>query len=1265
MDTIFTIRNEQLAALAPDVAVSFFRNLLWADARRLGIPLNLINISMWTNVADGGIDASVTGIPEAKIATTGIGLIQVGMIGYQIKTGTAFQPWQRAQIKEELFGRNDPSKDVLGEAVRNCLNQDGKYILVCFGIEFTDPQRINTVAHYQGFFTQCGYPNAKVEVWGQSNLVGFIQHFPSLALWLNDRGNLQFQTHAAWSQQDDMRQEFKESTTRDTLINNLQEMLRQYDKTVHLRVWGEPGIGKSRLVLEVTKADDLRPQVIYCSSTDKFRDSELMNEFIRENNQFSAILILDECDPDSRSYIWNKFKHIGPRLKLITIYSEYDLISGDIPYFDVPGLEDEQISEIIQEYGIDKHEADRWKEICSGSPRVAHVIGLNLRNNPEDVLRPPDTVRIWDRFVAGADELASVDVQHRKLVMSFIALFKRFGIHKSIVDEAKAISSLIERANPQITWARFQEIIQQLKARRILQGDAVLYITPKALHIQLWIEWWDIYGAGFDFDELSQELPDALREGFYEMFKYARESQAADRIVTGLLAEDGPFQTNDYLKTKLGSDFFLALVEANPEAALRRLQKTVGIWTKQERFEAVDSRRNIVWALEKIAIWKDLFRGAARLLLLLAETEIENFSNNASGVFANLFSPAPGSVAPTEASPQERFIVLKEALESSSSEIRKIALNACSVALESRSFVRTVGAEYQGLRRVVLWKPATRDEFVDAYRRVWELLVSHIDRLEQDEQAQAIEIILQHARALTRVPDFAEMIVADLRNLEKNSFVGAKSVIEVAESVLYYDKSTLPTEIVQLWEKIRDDLVGNDYPSLMRRYVGMDLLEDKFDEDRVRTDKTAEPLGELVEQTINDKTLLDPELSWLVTDEAKNGYRFAFELGMRDESFSMLPAFLNAQRESIENRSDYTLGGYLKALYERDYERWEQVLDELSRDSAFAILVPSLTWRSGMSDRAALRILQLAQEDVVPVRDFAMFGIGGSTDSLSESVFTQWINFLLRSGDENAASIALELYDFYYLRNDEKRELPKQLTIDLITHPSLYTPATNRRHVLEFFHWSEIGKSFIQHYPEESLQLADLILEHFDEEGTILQGQGRERHQVIDQITQTYPEEVWDRLTKYLGPPIDARAFRLTYWLKGEVFFQESEGSLPLFSPDSVWEWVSVDPDKRAWYLATFVPKQLFRSGVKVCWARELLVKYGDRDDVRRNLTATFSSGGWVGSLSLHFQQQKEWLLKFREEEDNSNVILWIDEFVSRLDRYIEEEKLREEREDF
>jgi hypothetical protein len=136
----------------------------------------------------------------------------------------------------------------------------------------------------------------------------------------------------------------------------------------------------------------------------------------------------------------------------------------------------------------------------------------------------------------------------------------------------------------------------------------------------------------------------------------------------------------------------------------------------------------------------------------------------------------------------------------------------------------------------------------------------------------------------------------------------------------------------------------------------------------------------------------------------------------------------------------------------------------------------------------------------------------------------------------------------------------------------------------------------------------------------------------------------------------------MSEWLKGGDFFEEKKGMLPFIPVEKIWEWADEDVEERVWYLATFVPKTLFREEGKTCMARELLIRYGALEDVRRNLRANFSTEGWSGPASLHYQEKKNWLLGFKNDEDNENVKRWIDEYVSVLNREIEQARVEEER---
>jgi len=101
MDTIFTLKNEDLERLNPKQAVDFFRELLWAEATVIGVGKNLINVPSAITVADGGVDAEVKDVQ----ITAGQGIIKQGLTRYQIKTG-GFSLSGDSEIKKVLFKDN-------------------------------------------------------------------------------------------------------------------------------------------------------------------------------------------------------------------------------------------------------------------------------------------------------------------------------------------------------------------------------------------------------------------------------------------------------------------------------------------------------------------------------------------------------------------------------------------------------------------------------------------------------------------------------------------------------------------------------------------------------------------------------------------------------------------------------------------------------------------------------------------------------------------------------------------------------------------------------------------------------------------------------------------------------------------------------------------------------------------------------------------------------------------------------------------------------
>lgn len=285
------------------------------------------------------------------------------------------------------------------------------------------------------------------------------------------------------------------------------------------------------------------------------------------------------------------------------------------------------------------------------------------------------------------------------------------------------------------------------------------------------------------------------------------------------------------------------------------------------------------------------------MFLALGEAENETYGNNASGVFTGLFSPALRPVAPTEASPEERFPILSEALNSESIERKKLALRASRSALQSGSFYRMIGAEYQGGKPLPnLWFPKTYGEIFDAYRRVWEYFDANIDKFDREIRDEAVKVFLDSSWGVASIhPDLSKMVRTTIKKLSKYPWTEKEKILEVVIKTIHFDGKKMPPEVLQDWISIRDELTGTTYPELLRRYVGMDLLEDHFDEDSKRTNRVELRIQELATQAIKDTDLLVPEYSWLTTEKAKKGYVFGYKLGQVDTKFSLLNTLLTEQ----------------------------------------------------------------------------------------------------------------------------------------------------------------------------------------------------------------------------------------------------------------------------------------------------------------------------------------------------------------------------------
>jgi len=109
MSHIAPISPSLLSNLGAEASVARFRELLFCEARYIGLRPDAITISASLYVSDGGIDAQVESTTPLPADT----FIKPGRNGFQLKTGTSFKPWQPSSLNGELLtATGDLASDV-------------------------------------------------------------------------------------------------------------------------------------------------------------------------------------------------------------------------------------------------------------------------------------------------------------------------------------------------------------------------------------------------------------------------------------------------------------------------------------------------------------------------------------------------------------------------------------------------------------------------------------------------------------------------------------------------------------------------------------------------------------------------------------------------------------------------------------------------------------------------------------------------------------------------------------------------------------------------------------------------------------------------------------------------------------------------------------------------------------------------------------------------------------------------------------------------
>ncbi|NVM54848.1 MAG: hypothetical protein HWN66_14185, partial [Candidatus Helarchaeota archaeon] len=1120
-------------------------------------------------------------------------------------------------------------------------------------------------------------PDAKVRVYTADQIIGFAERFPSLVLWVKEFSpeGLSFQI---WAKNRDVSipETFILDKLRESILKNIQEEIRNAKtNTPIFRIMGLSGLGKTRLIFETLKADDLQNKTIYVSA-DSFKNSNLFYHLLNEE-ETEAILVIDECSLENHEYFVRNFSKRGSRLSVITISHEFFNVSPPSLSFELESLSMDDIKNLLtKEFeGLQTSVINRIAGFSDGYPQVAFLLAEAIYTGfatKEDILTV-DNRSLLNKLIAGTLDINSDWFRKVKKVLMGLALFEKVGYKGAIINEAKWVANFIN-----INWDEFQVIVKEQRPRGIIKGEFYIYVKPFFLAIHLIKEWWEIYGDRFDFKEFTKKVTTEVSRDMLNRFTnhmpYISSTEAGRELVKFLLSNNGIFKNGSLLDDDDGANFFLKLTEAGPRSALERLKRTIGTWNKSELLNFKKGRRQIVWALEKLVYYKETFNDAVKILIKLAEAENESYANNATGVFTSLFSQAWGEVAPSETSPEERYPILVEAIESSSEEIKKLALKGFAKALDWGRFSRFVGPEFLGRKMPPkFYTPKTWGEVFENYRRVWSYLDENLTKFNEGIRNEIVKIMLNSVRGINNInKSLADMVLKTIQRFISFPWIDKNEILLLISQVIKYDSKELPKEILDEWIKLKNDLESADFSILLKRHIQFNLFEeliireDQYDYKKIELDIQNRIKG-LAEIAFKNPELLGPEYKWLMPEENTRVYQFGYEIGIQDGNFILLNKFLTKQRENNQKGNGNFLAGYFKALFEKDRDLWNENIKQVCGDEALKKFFPNILAGSGTSDIIISKITKLLKKGILEAPNFRHINFRIDPKIISDEIFIELIDYLVTEPSHYGIKIAIRLFIIYYAVYKGGITLQKELTLKILLHPALWDNPKNIKfdHSIDF-NWQQIAKIFVIQNPEIKFLIFEQIIKYFEDERSITGSLRYHSREFLIEVIKENPKESWSIITKYLGPPIDRRASALRFFLKEKApYIPQINAVLEFFNLKDIWSWVDQDIESRAWYLATFIPKDLFHSEKKVCIARELLIRHGDREDVRNSFSANFFTETYSGPSSIHYKIKKRFLLDFKENEDNKNVIRWIVEELDSLEKLIQESKMREERRGF
>lgn len=1201
---IFDISEKDIVNLNEHEFVDLLNRLIKQESKKIKIPAINIETTLSINSPDGGIDAKVNN--EKKDTDR----IPKGISIWQYKKG----PISNADLKKEL----------IKEDVYEARKAGASYILVN-GVSLSQTQRKNKFSTIE---KNKPNPNSKTHILSAQDVADWTNEYPSLKLlsYFKKPFYDDVLVFDEWMRRPELRINkvgFEIDSYREEIIKNISEKAN-LDHGSYLRISGKSGIGKTRLVFEAIKENNLCDRVIYIASYDSLPPDFFSSLSIENSN---SIIIIDECSANNAAQIIQKTSKCHNVL-LITIGHDPKIEASkyQTDYFELHPLEISNLKNIVKSINqnLPDHVVNYILQVSSGYVKLLIMLTEEISQIPDisntsQLLQVDDIAQLLDNFIP--------DKTNRE-VMMMMSLLTRVGMEEEFSIEGERLAKFIS-----LDFKQFKLTVEKMRKEGFISKKGrFMYVTPQLLALWLASEAWKTWGEQIRNEIINnpKDLPNSeLLESLFKRLAELGEEDFSSEIVHNLIFENGLFPNIDSLDNPFTAKLFSMLGEISPRYALNRLTQIIENADRNRLLSFSSGRREIIWFLEKLLKNESTFWDSAKIIFILAQSENEKISNNATGVWCEIFlTHLSGLPIPAK----DRYKLIEKVLDSSDISSRILGLKGISYALLGGE-TKLVTQNLPNIIKSEEWAPQRWEELWEARKSALLLLDKAITDEDEKIRNDAKKILIHSIHHLIAEGLFND-IYYRLEKLNIQDYSLRRQEWEEINRVLLDSKILLKKDQKEKMNILSQFLIGDSYLDKLKRWVGnlsfIDYRNLKNPEIEQQNN-----IEDLVNKGYTNSSLSKVEFEWLASDEAYNSNIFMKKLGEIDNQNAYFDLLIDNFNE-CHNPS--LVSYYLLGKKSNNEMLWvdAQISSWIETDPEKALIIFDYQYIKGGSHEGLERILKIYSKGWIKLNLLGRLGYGSWVKNLDISdirlLLSQYIEAINNNEQIFVENPLLILYSWLQNHKKDALEMKDYASIFLIQ------PWSKDSSVMTGYYWENLA---ITYSVVLSKELTTAILEVFKKSEFIPSEDPRIN--LLRTLLLNNPEEVW--------PKIGDLALNQDFGYKVRIHLQnwgiEQAGTKTLL------DWAKLKGEKALCILAEMsIPLSDL--------SRELLINFKEHSCIKKSLMANFISGSYVGPTSVWLEGKltivEEWT-----KDDQEEIRNWANELKTFLLKEIRAAKKQEE----